>query len=99
MIKTQNATTDFFLNLTHPNVHDFLKTTFQNFTHPTAHDFLIELNPQTKCMIQSHAILSKLKMARISAQDRARIVGLVEGGMPNNQVSVFDNKSGMALPS
>ena len=34
---TQNATTDFFLNLTHPNVHDFLKTTFPNFTHPTAH--------------------------------------------------------------
>ena len=50
-------------------------------------------------MIQPHAILSKLKMARISAQDRAKIVGLVEGGMPYNQVSVFDNKSGMTLPS
>ena len=46
-------------------------------------------------MIQPHAILSKLKMARISAQDRARIIGLVEGGMPYNQVSVFDNKSGI----
>ena len=41
-------------------------------------------------MIQSHAILSKLKMARISAQDRARIVGLVEGGMPYKQVNVFE---------
>ena len=30
-------------------------------------------------------------MARISAQDRVRIVGLVEGGMPYNQVIVFDN--------
>ena len=50
-------------------------------------------------MIQPHAILSKLKMARISAQDRARIVGLVEDGVPYNQVSVLDNKSGTALPS
>ena len=50
-------------------------------------------------MIQPHAILSKLKMAKITAQNRARIVGLVEGGMPYNKVSVFDNKSGMALPS
>ena len=38
-------------------------------------------------------------MAGISAQDRARIVGLVEGGMSYNKVIVFDNKSGMALPS
>ena len=44
-------------------------------------------------MIQPHAILSKLKMARISTQERARIVGLIEGGMPYNQISVFDNKS------
>ena len=93
MIKTQNATTDFFLNLTHPNAHDFLKTTFPNFTHPTANGlcFFFKINPLTKCMIQSHAVLSKLKKARISAQDRARTVGLVEGGMPYNQVSVFDN--------
>ena len=40
-------------------------------------------------MIQPRAILRKLKMARISSQDRARIVGLVEGGMPYNQVSVL----------